>query len=78
MTLQSLPTMSLLGPAPPHFFQPHAHLPWGPWALGQEPTFLGPRWGWLLQAADISHIPPQGQVPSLHWFLNVTASHSPH
>ena len=43
--------------------------------LGQEPAFLGPRWG---VAANISHIPPQGQAPSLHWFFNVTASLSPH
>ena len=78
MTLQGLPTMSLLGPAPPISFN-HTHTSLGGHGLwARSPHSWAPGGGWPLQAADISHIPPQGQVPSLHWFLNVTASHSPH
>lgn len=75
MTLQGLPTMPFLGPAPT-FSSGHTCTSLGGHGLlGQEPAFLGPRWG---VAANISHIPPQGQAPSLHWFFNVTASRSPH
>lgn len=69
VTLRDLPLVSLQDPAPA-FSSNYRHTPpLGAQAAGQEPAFLGPRRGWLLQAADISHIPLLGQVPSLHWLL---------
>lgn len=53
----------------PVLFQPHVHTSLGPGIWARSPDSWAPGGGWLLQAADISHIPPQGQMPSLHWLL---------
>lgn len=78
VTLRGLPTVSFQDPAPP-FSSNHVCIPpLGAQAVGQEPAFLGPRWG--VAAPSCRHFqhssPRSGAFPALA--LNVTASHSPH